>query len=286
MVVKLKPSQLETIESEVQVLADTISISPEGLAGVLCDRVSISTDTFDLVLSLPHTGMTVETNERNFRSLRIKDLLGKVDDLGLNVSIPTYDILDDKFGVYAADIRSMIAAAQNEYDRRTALALQANALTPTGVALFSDTQSWFGESTTQDNNLGLALDETNLASAISALESFKDADGQPLNRMATHLIVPPQLKATARKLCASQSVYGGYASFGDITVVSSGYLSNQATTWYVADASGQRPLRLFDRMAPVATTVEDVLTKSTKVMIDARFKVVPAYWCNIVKSVG
>jgi phage major head subunit gpT-like protein len=287
--VKILPSKLETLEAEVQdKLTAMLQSSTDGIASVIADRVTTSNGAVDLPVILPVSGMEEWNSQKNVRSLYVKELLTKVKNWYMAVGINAYDFEDEQFGLYASAINGMIANAAKEYDKQVCAVLTANPATATGAALFSDTQTWAGEAATQDNLLGLALDETNLGTAVATLESFKDQNGEPLGRTATHLIVPPQLKATALKLTANISSYGGFNVFGgQLQVVSSPYLSGAATTWYVADCSNGRPLVVIDRMAPTATTIDkSAETGKVLVTVDSRFVVAPTVWANIVKSVG
>ncbi len=287
--VKILSSQLEILESEVQnKLTAMLDAPADGLASVIADKVSTTAGAVDLPVVLPVSGMEQWESTKNVRSLFVKDLLTSVKNWHLTVGIKAYDFADEKFGLYQSAINSMTSNAIKEYDKQTALTLQANPVTVTGLPLFSDVQTWKGESTTQDNNLAGALNEANLAVAVAALESFTDQNGVPLARTATHLIVPPTLRTAAAKLTASLSDGGGFNVFGGVLkVVVSPYLANQPTTWYVADCENGKPLVVLDRMAPTSTTLdESAKTGEIIVTVDSRFTVAPTIWANIVRSVG
>jgi phage major head subunit gpT-like protein len=66
------------------------------------------------------------------------------------------------------------------------------------------------------------LDETQLQAAIAAMENFKGDNGQPLNLSPTHLIVPPALKYTAKKLVEAANNAAGATNVmaGDLKVLS------------------------------------------------------------------
>lgn len=71
------------------------------------------------------------------------------------------------------------------------------------------------------------LDETTLQAAISAVESFKGDNGKPLGITATHLVVPPSLKYTAKKLVEAVTAANGATNVmaGDLKVLSTAFLS-------------------------------------------------------------
>lgn len=279
--IKTLSSQLEVLESEVQnKLTEMLASGTSGISGVIADQVTTSNGAVDLPVILPVSGMEEWLNSKNVRSLYVKDLLTKVRNFHLTVEVNAYDFEDEQFGLYSSAINGMLGQAQKQYDKLVCEVLTSNPTTVTGLSLFSDTQKWGSEATTQDNNLALALDETNLGTAVAALETFKDQNGEPLARQATHLIVPPQLKVKAMQLTAA--VFGGA-----MQVVVSPYLSGASTTWYVADCVNGKPVSMIERMAPKVTTVDKSAEKGTiLVTVDMRAVAVPTVWCNIVKSVG
>lgn len=71
------------------------------------------------------------------------------------------------------------------------------------------------------------LDATNLRAALTRMASFKDDAGEPLDLMATHLWVSPNLAETARDLLTKERLANGETNTlrGRLTVVSSGRLA-------------------------------------------------------------
>ena len=71
------------------------------------------------------------------------------------------------------------------------------------------------------------LDEAALQSAISALESFRGDNGKPLGITATHLVVPPALKYTAKRLVEAANNANGATNImaGDLKVLSTAFLN-------------------------------------------------------------
>lgn len=71
------------------------------------------------------------------------------------------------------------------------------------------------------------LDATALKAAIAALESFTGDSGKPLGIRATHLVVPPSLKYTAKELVAAAQNAAGATNVlnGDLQVISTAYLN-------------------------------------------------------------
>jgi phage major head subunit gpT-like protein len=71
------------------------------------------------------------------------------------------------------------------------------------------------------------LDETNLAAAIAALEGVKGDNGKALGVTATHIVVPPSLKYTAKKLVEAATAANGASNVmkGDLQVISTPWVS-------------------------------------------------------------
>lgn len=71
------------------------------------------------------------------------------------------------------------------------------------------------------------LDAAGLKDAIAAIEAFKGDNGKPLGIRATHLVVPPSLKYTAKELVEAVTGANGATNVlaGDLKVLSTAYLA-------------------------------------------------------------
>jgi hypothetical protein len=118
----------------------------------------------------------------------------------------------------------------------------------------------------QSNKLTTALDYAALNSAISLLQNFKDASGEPygLGMGQLCLIVPTQLRAAAQNLAGGNllgtSGTDANPNAGMISVVSSPYLSGlDVNNWFVCEtaAGGSTPVNLWVSGMPSIAVTDD-----------------------------
>ncbi len=177
------------------------------------------------------------------------------------VEVDRDQIEDDNLGLYSGLIVPQLAQATKKHpDQLLKALIQANPVGFDGKALFANDHPTFNGAGTYDNLFASsALTAPNFDTNWSVMASYTGEDGLPLTVMPNLLIVPPQLKRTALELMQSsniaravQNVAGtenvGAASIDnvmkgwcDVMVIPE--LSNQATTWYLADTS--KPIKPF-----------------------------------------
>jgi phage major head subunit gpT-like protein len=173
-------------------------------------------------------------------------------------------IEDDSLGIYTAQMLPQLGAATAKHPDRLAKALlQSSTLGFDGLSLFNDSHLTYdktGVTTTYDNVFtGTALTAANFAVVYAAMQGYVGEDGLPLGVNPTLLIVPPQLKKMALEIVNATIIAGANGSNVSTTNVLQGWvevldvpeLSNEATTWYLADAS--QPIKPFifqERRAP------------------------------------
>lgn len=106
---------------------------------------------------------------------------------------------------------------------------------------------------------GMALTDANLDTVCSAIATMKAPDGRMLGAKATHLIIPTQLRSTAKKiLTAEKNSNGADNVYKDmLQIIEIPELSNQATTWYVADLS--KPIKglVFQNRRAAAIAIQN-----------------------------
>lgn len=132
---------------------------------------------------------------------------------------------------------------------------------------------------------GLALDATNLATAVAAMKGFKGENGRPMGRRPNILLVPSALEKTARELVEAQTVTNGgenvLSNYG-LKVVVWERLSS-ATRWFLMDTQGPgaRGILVQRRQAPrfvskTAPSDENVFWRASYVYgVDARAAAAP-----------
>jgi phage major head subunit gpT-like protein len=109
-------------------------------------------------------------------------------------------------------------------------------------------------STSVSNSLQLALDATNLETAVQTLEGLKDDRGEEISIVADILLVPRALRKTALELTESEltpeSAENAINVHNTIQTVVWPFLSD-TTAWFVLDSTMARTyLKWFDRIAP------------------------------------
>jgi len=116
------------------------------------------------------------------------------------------------------------------------------------------------DSTSVDNNLTLALNSTNLETAITTLMSLGDDLGEEIAVMPDYLIVPRALRKTALELTGSEltpeSANNAVNVHSGLTAIVSPYLTD-TNAWFVVDsAMSRRYLKWYNRIG-TEFTAED-----------------------------
>lgn len=191
-----------------------------------------------------------------------------------SIEVSREDIEDDILGVYRdqlfPDLGEAAAMFPQQLLRDTLQS--ASGAGPTafdGVALFSGARD-YGGGTIDNIGSGGDLTPDNFNTAWSAMASYRDKDGEPLGVMATHLIVPPQLRRAALEVTQATTNFAVAAGAFDGAVdnVMRGWcdvivmteLANEPAKWYLADLSkGAKPIVFQERTQPelVARTSPD-----------------------------
>lgn len=155
-----------------------------------------------------------------------------------SVDVPRTFKRDDLHGVFAKMVADMGVMARVTRDKN-AFALFVNAFgtttTADGVSLINDSHTAL-DGTTVDNNVGAALSETTLFTAIRQLYEMKCQDGTIRGSLAHSLLVPPALFKTATEISES-SLRSGTGN-NDLNVYSTKYGVNVYTTPFLGTAVG------------------------------------------------
>lgn len=94
--------------------------------------------------------------------------------------------------------------------------------------VFSTDEFWFGVDARVNGGYGLwqmafasqaDLTTDNFNAAYQAMQSFMSDEGRPLGMRATHLVVPPTLRAAAKQIVRQKDQYGGDNVNADIVKV-------------------------------------------------------------------
>ena len=159
----------------------------------------------------------------------------------LTVGVDRDDIEDDQLGVYNPLFDEMGRNAQKWPDQVLKTALQAGTtnLGFDGVAFFSTAHPLNAAGNQSNNFTTTALNATNFSTVRAAMSAYTGEDGEPLGVNPDTLIVPPQLEDTANTIVTAEYGSSGASNVqkGQAKVVVVPELSNQGTTWYLADSS-------------------------------------------------
>lgn len=132
-----------------------------------------------------------------------------------------------------------------------------------GVSLCNDShpRSQAVPGTTVDNSLALALNSTNLESAIVAMQDFGDDLGEEITIMPDVLVVPRALRKTGLELVGSMqtpdSANNAINVHEGMGLIVDPYLTD-TNAWFVVDSTmARRYLRWFDRIPPEFASAGD-----------------------------
>ena len=185
---------------------------------------------------------------RLVRNLTERSYMLENEEFEATVGIPRRDILNDSLGIFANQTMPQVGnAIASIPDDLLVDILQNNAICFDGGNFFATNHPTFDEAgSTYANLIGNnALDATNFASTWGAMASYTGEDGRSLGVNPNLLIVPPQLKRTALEIVNATFAVGAGGTnvsadnvlqgWADVLVVPA--LSNEPTTWYLADVS-------------------------------------------------
>jgi phage major head subunit gpT-like protein len=174
--------------------------------------------------------------------------------LGVDVD----EIADDSLGLFAPRVAEFGRVAARLWERLLIDALvNGNAATSLGFdgLPFFSTAHTLNPAGTQSNSISgatSAFSETNLDIAINAMRRYTGEDGRFLGVNPTHIVIPPELEMTVRKVLKANLVANGgtnvFNGLLDIIVIpelpASG-TQGATSVWYLVDLSAPiKPLLL------------------------------------------
>lgn len=190
------------------------------------------------------------------------------------VAIQREAIEDDQTGQIKMRILRLAEAASAHYDRMLFDVINANPLAHDGVAFYHATH----------NNLatgaGSALSAASLEAGVAAMRSQRLPNGEPMDVRPTHLLVPPALEFTARRLLNSAyypddsgaSAGPGGMSRNPLQGVLELLVSNRLTTpteWHLFDAGhAVKPFILQQRVVAEFDALDDAEKSETAFLRD------------------
>lgn len=189
-------------------------------------------------------GVREWTGDRIYDKARAfeKDIEVKKWSVGLEV--PAEDIEDDRLNLYGPAIRDMADDfVQHRMELVTTLMLNGFGAT-SGLAydgqFFFDTDHQDGPNGDVQGNAGTAaLSGDAYDAAVAEMMQIKKANNKTARIRPTHIVVPPQLKATAEDMFQTRRLASGADNrlFGQVEVVVEPLLASQPTYWFLFDLS-------------------------------------------------
>lgn len=159
---------------------------------------------------------------------------------GANWTVSEHEVRLDKTAQIMRRARSLGSGAAHWYNDQLATLIEGNGTAFDGVAMFSNVS---GIVRPYDNLGGYgALSQATLEVAVAAMRSFVGRSGKRLGVRPTHLVVPPELEFTAKRiLLTNQEVAGGTRSDSDVLAGRLQLIVFDALTdandWYLMDLS-------------------------------------------------
>ena len=210
-------------------------------------------------------GLTEWTDQRTVKNLIDFDYEIVNKHYESTIQIDRDELADDQIGNLKVRVSDLAEKA-----KRHPVTLFYNALINGTTDLCYDGQAFFsnshasGVSGTQDNLLAgagatVANLKTDFTAATTAMRTFKDDQGQPLNLdMSLTMVVPPALEGAAREflnaslISSTTNIYKGAAS-----LVVSPYLTD-VNDWYLMNSAGTiKPIVQQNRQSPVTASLMD-----------------------------
>jgi phage major head subunit gpT-like protein len=217
-------------------------------------------------------GLREWIGERLVRELKLRATVLENKDWELTVGVSRNDLKDAQIGM-AVTRTEMIGMAAKKWPDRVVAAVLLKGET----ALAFDGQTFFDTdhpvnedkpllSTYANLVTSKPLTADNLAEGVAGFGSVLGPDGEYLDLQATHLIVPPQLAMTARRLVESDilaRVVGGTtiadtnALKGAVTPIVIPELAKEPDNWYLADNSKPIKALIFQQREAPNFVVKD-----------------------------
>ncbi len=202
-------------------------------------------------------------DKKRISNIALQKVAVTIKDWEYTLGISRNSILDDELGLYGNIAGRLARTAKLHKQDRVVYALQngtSATLMPNfdALATFS-TSHTLNAAGVQSNNITTnALSATNYQTARATMKSLVGSDGRSLNVNPTHLVVPPQLEAVARGIVEMQFISGGgnNVNYNTTKVIVLNDLSNEATTWYLLDAS-LNPIVYAERQTPTMVSLTD-----------------------------
>lgn len=202
-------------------------------------------ETYNWLADLPQ--MREWVGERVVRNLAAHGYTIRKKDWELTIGVQRDEILFDKLGLVRPRIMELARQAMVHYDVLIFELLAAGFATACydGQYFFDSDHPVNGAS--QSNVTDQPLSATSYAAGRAAMMGRLNEAGAPLGIVPTHLVVPPQLEATAKAILKAQTIEGGGTNihYQSAELVVAPWLAAHPTKWFLLDLSREvKPLIL------------------------------------------
>lgn len=184
--------------------------------------------------------------ERVIRAMRAHGFTIRNLDWEYTIAVSRNDLLFDKLSLVRPRIEQMADAAARHRDQLVAdLLLNGFTQTCYDGQYFFDTDHPDGRGGVQSNRSNRILSPAAYREAYAQMQSLTNEEGEPLEITPTHLVVPPQLRATALEILKAERLSNGATNIDrdSAELIVLPRLAKQPTYWYLLDLS--RPIRPF-----------------------------------------
>ncbi len=215
---------------------------------------TMDTETYGWLGSIPSVRELVD--ERVIEGLSEYDYTIKNKTWVATIGVDRAALEDDQYGHIRLRIQGLAGEVSRHKDQIVFEQLAAGFATNCydGQYMF-DTDHLGGDSGTQSNKGTAALTAESLDTAIIAMSKFKDDKGKPMGILPDTLVVPPDLRSTARAILESTVNGGGILGVGTknvmegvLELVVSPYLTD-TSDWFVLDTKRTvKPVIFQDRI--------------------------------------
>lgn len=199
-------------------------------------------ETYGFLKSLPR--MREWLGDRVIHGLEAAGFTIRKKDWEATVAVDRDEVLFDKLNLVRPRIQELARAAVGHYtDLLVDLLVNGFTRECYDGQYFFDTDHPVGGDSVSNRGTA-ALSDTAYEAAYAAMQSVTDDEGKPLGARPTHLVVPPQLRATALRIIKAEQVNGTTNVNRDSAeVLVLPELAAHPTKWFLLDLS--RPLKPF-----------------------------------------
>jgi phage major head subunit gpT-like protein len=232
-----------------------------GIAGIIATTLpsTQNTETYTWLSEMPQ--MREFIDERAIRALNEYSYSLRNRTFEATIGIEREALEDDQFGQLRMRVLGLAEAAHSHYDQLVFTLIKNGEVEKgyDGKPFFSAAHKVGGQNVSNLSTAPLTAD--NLAAALTGMSTIPLDNGEPMMVRPTHLLVPPALRWTAKRLlnsafypeATSVGKPGDMAAnvlHGELELLVSPRLTS-ATEWYVLDCSHPvKPFLLQQRLAP------------------------------------